>query len=172
VRDASTLADVRPVELGPRPVWRRRILVGLLLVLVLAGAAGLLGGRSTTTSASAGNDTLSVAYPRTARAGLDVPLTIDLHRAGGFTGPITIRVSSGYLQIFDVHGFSPQPASQSADEDHLYWTFTPPPAGEDFRLDLNASVMPSSQSGSTGQIAVLVDGAPTVAVDTETWLAP
>jgi hypothetical protein len=76
VRDASTLADVRPVELGPRPVWRRRILVGLLLIVVIAGAAGLLGGRSTTMSASAGNDTLLVTYPRTARAGLDVPLTI------------------------------------------------------------------------------------------------
>jgi hypothetical protein len=110
-------------------------------------------------------------YGWSTRAGLDVPLTIDLHRAGGFTGPITIRVSSGYLQIFDVEGFSPEPASQSADEDHLYWTFSPPPAGEDFRLDLNASVMSSSQLRSTGEIAVVVDGAPAVTVDTETWLA-
>lgn len=38
--------------------------VGLPLVVVLAGAAGLLGGRSITTSASACNDTLSVTYPK------------------------------------------------------------------------------------------------------------
>jgi hypothetical protein len=77
-----------------------------------------------------------------------------------------------YLQIFDVERFAPEPASQSAYADHLYWTFLPPPAGEDFRLELNASVMSSRQLGSTGQIAVVVDGAPAVSVDTETWLVP
>jgi hypothetical protein len=172
VREYSTLADVRPVERGPRPRWPHRILVGLLLVVVVAGAAGLLGVRSTTASASAGRDALSVTYAKVARAGLAAPLTIDLHREGGFTGPITISATADYLDIFDAQGMDPEPAAQTADGERLYWAFNPPPEGEDFSLDLDVSVKPSSQLGSSGQITVLDGGHQTAAVDVSTWLVP
>ena len=90
----STLGDVRPVEQGPRPTLWRRLLVALLTAIVVAGAAGLFGVRSSEATASAGGWTLSVTYASVARAGLDVPWKVDVRRDGVFTGPVTLAVTA------------------------------------------------------------------------------
>jgi hypothetical protein len=167
----STLADVRPVARGPRPVLAKRLLVGLLSVIVLAGAAGLFGVRSRETSASAAGWTVSVTYAIVARAGLDVPWQVVVHRDGGFTGPVTLTVTADYFDIFESQGLDPEPTTETADGDKLYWTFDPP-AGDELAVDFDAYIQPSSQIGASGEVAVLDGGSPVVTVPFRTWLVP
>lgn len=168
----STLDDVRPASAGPRPVRGRSTLVGLLLLIVVAGAAGLFGVRTTTSGGSAGPYEISVEHAWVARAGLDVPWTVTIHRDGGFTGPITVAVTSSYFDIYESQGLDPEPATQTADAEFLYWTFDPPPAGEDLTIDFDAYIQPSSQWGASGQLRLLDDGAPVVGVSFTTVLVP
>ncbi len=169
--DDSTLADVRPVEQGPRPVRLRRALVALLTAIVLAGAAGLFGVRSTEATASAAGWTLSVTYASIARAGLDVPWKVTVQREGGFPGPITLAVTADYFDIYEEQGLDPAPAAETADGERLLWTFDPPP-GDQLAVDFDAYIQPSSQLGASGEVAVLDGDRPVVSVPFRTWLVP
>lgn len=167
----STLRDVRPVEHGPRPVRVRRCLVAFLGLIVLTGATGLFGVRTTTETATAAGWTVSVTSAGIARAGLDVPWEVAVRRDGGFSGPITLAVTAAYFDIFESQGLDPEPATETADGDLLYWTFDPPP-GDELTVSFDAYIQPSSQLGASGEVAVLVDGGPVVTVPFRTWLVP
>ncbi len=168
----STLADVRPASAGARPVRGRSALVALLLAIVIAGAAGLFGVRTTTSTASSGAYEISVEHAWIARAGLDVPWTATIHRSGGFTDPITVAVTSRYFDIYESLGLDPEPSAQSADAEFLYWTFEPPPSGEDFTVDFDADIQPAGQWGASGELRVLEDGESVVSVVFTTALVP
>ena len=169
--DDSTLGDVRPVEKGPRPTLWRRLLVALLTAVVVAGAAGLFGVRSSEATASAAGWTLSVIYASVARAGLDVPWQVSVRREGGFTGPITVAVTADYFDIYEEQGLDPAPAAETSDGERLLWTFDPPP-GDELAIDFDAYIQPSSQLGASGEVAVIEAGAPVVTVPFRTWLVP
>ena len=169
--DDSTLADVRPVEEGPRPTLWRRLLVALLTVIVVAGSAGLFGVRSSEATASAGGWTVSVTYASVARAGLDVPWKVTVRREGGFTAPVILAVTADYFGIYEEQGLDPAPATETADGERLYWTFDPPP-GDELAIDFDAYIQPSSQLGAAGEVTVLDGGAEVVAVPFRTWLVP
>jgi hypothetical protein len=171
VSDESTLDDVRPVERGPRPTLVRRLLVGLLTVIVLAGAAGLFGVRSSEATASNAGWTVSVTYASVARAGLDVPWTVAVRREGGFTGPVTLAVTADYFDIYEEQGLDPTPATETSDGERLIWTFDLPP-GDTLAVDFDAYIQPSSQLGASGEVAVLDGGVPVVTVPFGTWLVP
>jgi hypothetical protein len=166
----STLSDVRDAA-GPRIAVARTAVVAILLVIVLAGLAGLLGVRSTTRTASSGPWTVSVTYAWVARAGLDVPWTVTVRRAGGFPGPVTLAVTSDYFDIFESQGLDPEPATETADDTNLYWTFDPPP-GETLSVDFDAYIQPSSQLGESGEVSVVDAGAPAATVSFSTFLLP
>lgn len=169
--DDSTLADVRPVGEGPRPTLWRRLLVGLLTVIVVAGAAGLFGVRSSEATASAGGWTVSVTHASVARAGLDVPWTVTVRREGGFTGPVTLAVTADYFDIYEEQGLDPAPDTETSDGERLYWTFEPPP-GDELAVDFDGYIQPSSQLGASGEVAVIDGGAEVVSVPFRTWLVP
>jgi hypothetical protein len=169
--DDSTLGDVRPVERGPRPTVVRRLLVALLTAIVLAGAAGLFGVRSSEATASAAGWTVSVTYATIARAGLDVPWKVTVRREGGFTGPITLAVTADYFDIYESQGLDPEPSSETSDGERLLWTFDPPP-GDELAVDFDAYIQPSSQLGASGEVTVLDGGAEVVTVPFRTWLVP
>lgn len=168
----STLNDVRLPERGPRNSWLHRILTGLLVVIVGLGAGGLLGVHSTTRSASGGGYDLSVTYAAIARPGLDVPWKVTVHRIGGFEGPITLAVTADYFDIYESQALDPQPTSETSDGERLYWTFDPPARGEEFTVDFDAYIQPSSQKGASGEVSVLAAGTPAVTMAFTTWLVP
>jgi hypothetical protein len=169
--DDSTLADVRPVENGPRPTLWHRLLVALLAAIVAAGAAGLFGVRSSEATASSAGWTVSVTYASIARAGLDVPWQVTVRREGGFTGPVTVAVTADYFGIFEEQGLDPAPATETSDGDRLYWTFDPPP-GDALAIDFDGYIQPSSQLGASGEVVVLDGGTDVVTVPFRTWLVP
>ncbi len=111
----GTLGDIRTAAAGPRPTGWRRILVGLLVLIVGAGATGLLGVHSTTGTGSGDGYEVTVEYAAVARAGLDVPWQVQVRRAGGFGGPVTLAVTADYFDIYEEQGLDPQPTAESSD---------------------------------------------------------
>lgn len=168
----STLADVGRRSAGAPGVWGRRAFLLVLAVVLLAGVTGLLGVRSTTSSASAGGYELSVRHAAVARAGLDVPWEVTVERAGGFDEQLLLAVTGDYFDIYETQGFLPEPARTTRDADTLYLTFDAP-EGEIFHLSYDAYIQPSSQQGRDGSVSVLVTGGqPAVTVDFDTRLLP
>ena len=167
----STTAGVR----GPAPVARthraRAAATALLAAVVVAGAAGLLGVRSATAVGSAAGYRVEVEHAAVARAGLDAPFEVRVHRDGGFEAPLVVALRSSYFDIYEEQGLSPQPAEETSDAEWDYLTLTPPP-GEDLVLSFDAYVQPASQVGASGEVRVLEGGRAVVAVPFRTWLLP
>lgn len=167
----STLREVRRAHEGPVPRWGRRAGLTALLVIVVAGALGVFGVHSRTTSARGGGYQLTVTYPQTARAGLDVPWRALVHHPGGFTSSLTLAVSTDYFRMFETQGFFPNADSETNDGKFVYLTFARPD-GEDFVLDYDAYIQPSSQLGKSATVQLIVHGRTVATATLHTWLVP
>ena len=153
--------------------WTRRATLGVLALVVVAALAGLLGVHTATASATADGWSLTLRYPATARAGLDVTWQATVTHPGGLGKTVTLAVTGDYPNLFETQGFHPEPAEETRDSSTLYLTFTAPP-GDTFVVDFDTYVQPASQAGSAGTLSV-VDHAtltPLTTVPFRTHLAP
>ena len=158
-----TLEEHRDERAVRRARNARRAGLTALLLVVVAGLAGLLGIRSATATARGDGSVLSVTHAQVTRAGIAVPLHVEVRRAAGFDGPLEIAVSASLLERFDFQNFYPNPSKETADGHWLRYEFDPPP-GRVFRLSLDARTSPD-QNGSADRYQVrLLDG-PTVAAE-------
>jgi hypothetical protein len=171
----GTLAGLEPsARDGARGVWLRRLFLVLLAAVVVIGLLGMLGVRSRTvvTTSADGRVELRVHYAHVARAGLGVPFTITVRRAGGFTGDVRLAVSSSYLDLFDRNAIDPEPASSTATGEDLIWVFTRPP-GDSLEVSIDVQVQAGRHWGRPGTISVLDDERrPIVSATFKTWLSP
>lgn len=167
----STLDDIRRVEDGPAPRWGHRVGVAVLSLVVLSGALGVFGVHSGTTTADHDGYRLSVTYPQVARAGLDVPLRVRVHHDGGFSSDITLAITADYFRMFETQGFFPNADKTTGDGRFVYLTFTKP-AGEDFLLDYDAYIQPSSQLGKAATMRLIISGTVVAETSFRTVLAP
>jgi hypothetical protein len=140
-------------------------------VIVLLGATGALGVRTHTVRATGAGYTLTVTYPQTARAGLDIAWRARVHHEGGFGGKVTLAVSTDYFRMFETQGFYPDADSSTNDGRFVYFTFVAPP-GNDFLVDYDAYIQPSSQLGKSATVQVIVDKQVAVQAHLRTWLLP
>jgi hypothetical protein len=172
VPEVRTLEGPRDVQAVRRARLARRLGLGLLAALVLAGLAGLFGIRSAATTGHADGWTLSVRHAHVTRAGIAVPFHVRVEHDGGFTGPVTIGVDSALLERFDFQNFYPNPAKETASADVLYYEFDPPP-GDVLVISLDARTAPD-QNGSVGTYRVrLLDGSATrTSVSFRMWVVP
>ena len=95
-----------------------------------------------------------------------------MHRAGGFTGPVTLSVTGDYFDIVESQGLDPEPATETSDGRLVYWTFDPPPGGAEFSVDFDACSQPASRLGAGGEVSVLDAGTPVVTVGFSAVLVP
>jgi hypothetical protein len=167
----STLRDVRHGDPERRGVWARRIGLSVLLVIVVLGAAGLLGVRSRTSWVSRDGYSLRVTYPQVARSGLDVPWRVEVHHVGGFPNGLTLAVSTDYFRMFETQGFFPDADSVTNDGRFVYFTFDHP-RGPTFLVDYDAYIQPASQLGKSATVRVLVNANEVVSTTLRTWLLP
>jgi hypothetical protein len=169
--DDSTLQDVLRGHEGPPARWGRRVGTVVLLLVVVAGALGVFGVHSRTVSTTSNGYTLSVTYPQVARAGLDVPWRARIHHTGGFPAKITLAVTSDYFRMFETQGFFPDADSTTNDGHFVYFSFVTPP-GDDFVVDYDAYIQPSSQIGKSATVQLLVAGKVMARTSLRTWLVP
>lgn len=164
-----------PSDVGVGRVRRsrteRRILLALLVALILAGAAGLLGARTSTASAAGSGYELSVSYPRITRPGLAIRWMVVVRHPGGFSKPIDIATTSAYFNLFDFNNLDPTPSGLTTEATRSIWTFDPPP-GDVLRVTMDARLEPARQSGNAATTSVMVGGLPVVSVSYHTVVMP
>jgi hypothetical protein len=168
----STLVDVRE---GGGHGWKRALrgsAIGLLVLVVAAGATGWLGVRSATVTDTGDGYALSVEYPLVARAGLDTPWSATVESETGFDGQVTVAVTTEWFSVFENQGLSPAPATEMSDATMTYFVLEPPPAGDTLTLTYDAYVQPAAQTGSAAEVWLIVDGRRVAAVDYRTWVLP
>lgn len=157
-----------------RSIWWRRLFLALLALVVIAGLAGVFGVRSRTVSAHSASSgvTLEVTYAQSARAGLDVPFQIKVHRDGGFDDHVILLVSSDYLALFNRNSIDPQPDSETSTAHNTRWEYDAPPT-DTFVVTVDMEVQQGRHWGRSGAVAVLDPEGHTLArTSFTTWLAP
>lgn len=168
---SSTVDDVDPQT--ARTAWWIRT-VGTVALLGVIGAAllGAFGTRTAEGSATQDGWTVSVRHAAVARAGLDVPVTITVHRAGGFDDDVVVAVTSDYLRFLDQQSTGPEPAEQTRDAEWTYLTFTRPD-GDTLTVDIEAYVRALHRTDAAGTVAVVTPEGNLVApVNIRTRLIP
>jgi hypothetical protein len=168
-------ADLEPdPDAGGRAIWVRRAFLSLLAIIVVAGVFEFFGVRSRTVTARSadGSAELSVRYAEVARAGLDVPFEVTVHREGGFDGDVVLSLSNDYLALFDRNAMDPEPSAATSTHDATIWTFDAPP-GDTFTLSFDMQVQSSRHWGRSGELDLLdASGATEARATFKTWLAP
>lgn len=104
IQEALKLSELRALR---RARNSRRVVLSLLAVMVLLGAANVFGSQTEQVSAVSGDLELIVTYASVNRLGLASPWQVEVTREGGFTEPITLATTGSYFDIFDENGFSP-----------------------------------------------------------------
>lgn len=152
--------------------WGRRAFLSLVALVVMAGAAGLLGVREGTAHAEEDGWSLRLTYPSVARAGEDIPFRVTVQHAEGFGDQVTLVLTGDYLDIFESQAIYPEPASQRRDADFLFLTFDAPPTGNVLMVSFDTYVQPSAQIGREATLAVWSQGQRFAAVRFTTRLFP
>jgi hypothetical protein len=136
------------------------------------GGVAILGVDSDQVHATGGGLDLDVTYGVVSRPALATPFDIEVHRAGGFDGPIKVAVDHEYLRMWDENGLSPAPSAETVMGPWVVWEFDPP-VGDTLRVALDARIEPAAQEGRSGAVAVLdADDQPLVDVSFTTRVLP
>ena len=159
----------RRVALRAR-AWRRAFL-GAVTVLVLLGASGLLGVRSSTVTASADGYTLTVTYASVTRPGLATPFAIEVVAENGFEGGFELETSSRFLAAFDENGLDPEPVTTMADGTWTTWGFEQPTSTR-FKLSFDARLEPAVQWRTPGETRLVVGDRVVAQVAYMMWVMP
>src|SRR5436189_6322445 len=167
----STVPPLLPERRLRRDFGARLVLLVALAGFVVAGAVGLLGARTGSVTASGNGYGLTVQYPEIIRPGLAIRWELRLSHPGGFPGPVRVDTTLGYFDLFDFNNLQALPASVSNAGYTAVWVFDRP-RGDVLVVDLDASVSPSVQKGTTATTTVYVGGARQVSVTYETRVMP
>jgi len=168
---SSTLTDLR-TESSPAARWTTRIVIGLMVALLCAAGAGLLGVHTQRATATADGYTLTVTYAGIARAGLDVPLRVEVDSQRPWGKHVALSISREYFTIFETQGFFPDADSSTGNNQDVVFTFDPPADGQPFVLDYDAYIQPSAQRGASARISVMDGETAVVSTDIRTFLFP
>ncbi len=172
-RVTSTLPSRREPADVRRSRTQRRVGLVALSVFVLAGAVGLLGTHTSTTTVQGGGYEVTATYPRIARPGHAVRVQVEVRLAGGFASePVRLRYATDWFEMFDENAFTPQPDTETAGPGYTQSEFLPPP-GEVFVMTVDTRIEPARQRGEDGFFSVVgADGRPVVTAEVNTWIWP
>lgn len=168
----SSTADIPDTSRGAAERWWVRAGLLLMVVVVVAGATGLLGTRTATTRATAGEKVITVTYPAISRSGQPSPLHVRVTSVGGFDGPVRIGLCDDLFDHFDFQNWYPNPSKETGDTDRLVYEFDPP-AGETFEVSLDARSAPGQFGGIEDcRISLLEKDAEAASVTFHSWRMP
>jgi hypothetical protein len=171
--ETSTI-DIQPDLARDRHGLRgRRLAMLAIAVVVVLGAAGVLGVRSTTTRSHGGGYTLSVTYPRVTRAGIPAALRVEVTGDDPITEPVRLAITASYLDLFDEQGVRPEPSASTTSGSFLVWEFDPPLRGRRLTVRIDVIMETGRHFGQDGMVALVDDdGRIVTAVDLDTDVAP
>lgn len=175
--DGSADLSTIPPESSGTDGWERvlrAVSVSSVAVLALLALTGFLGVRTGTASNSANGYTISVTHASVTRPGLATPFSISIATDDGSPLPaqVTMRVDSGYLEMFDENGLDPTPVTSFSTAKWTLWTFEVPRDEHELNVSFDARLEPAVQWGRTGSVVAEIDGNEVVTVEFRTWVMP
>jgi hypothetical protein len=155
-----------------RARWWRRLGLLLMAALLILGALNFFGGRTSKATSSGGGYQLEVSYPKTGRPGIGAPMQIQIQKQGGFDGPVTVSMSSNYLDILNVRNIVPDAQQSTSSDKAVTWQFNQPP-GDTLAITISAEFDTDEHPGRhKGAVTVIDNGNPAVSTHFTTWEAP
>ncbi|PYI66423.1 hypothetical protein CVV68_14100 [Arthrobacter livingstonensis] len=144
------------------------------MVLIVISAFILLAllqvfGSGTSKSVTANGMTVTVDYPRAARAGMPDSVVIHLRDGLPLGEPVTISIPEEYLDTFSVGDISPAAASESYSDGYLRLEYDPPNTAE-FTLNLRGDWETGNDTGASGKVQVATGGHTIATIPLKTWL--
>lgn len=145
---AFDLQRVRDLSGRSRHVWYRRAILVLMVVIVVAALAGLLGQRVSSRTVSGPGAALTVHAPHTIRGGLMWPARINIVAKQKILAP-TVVIGSGFITGMQLNSLEPAPTAETSrppdDEGHAPLAFTYPTleAGETLTVYMQLQVDPT-----------------------------
>ena len=140
--------------------WTRRVLVGVLAAILLAGLLNVFGQRPTSNTAAVPAASLTVHAPMHLRGGLlfqariTIAATAELERAA-------IVLDQGWLEGITVNTIEPSPLGEASRDGRLVLELGRVPAGDEHVLYLQMQVNPTTVGRRSADV-VLEDGGRTV----------
>ncbi|HEV7918754.1 MAG TPA: hypothetical protein VGO97_04180 [Solirubrobacterales bacterium] len=170
-RGHSTIPPVNDPKNLVAAAFVRRACTAALGIFILLGATSVLGERKTSVHAAARGYTLDVKYSRVSRPGLDTPWQVTVRRDGGFPGPVVLRTTAAYFDLFDENGLDSEPDSVEQDDRWVTMTFDDP-SGDTLVIDFDARISPTTQRGKSASTALMDGDTPFLTVNYKTTVMP
>ena len=167
-----------PPEVSIRRVrWARflrRVFFLLICAILAAGLLDVFGIKSSEATGSGGGYELTVTYDERTRPGLATNIEIEIRREGGFTGSVSVSMTSAYFDNFDFNGVDPEPLGGTSTAEELVMYFEPPRTGDTMTIGFDARVQPNVQlKKAKATVSVLDDtGRPVASARIETLVMP
>lgn len=133
----------RPPKLDVEPGFQRRewraesigwVLLGVLLLLAVAGAAG--AGVLSWATATSDRGSVSLQFERVEHREADATLTLTLRSSGAGAQDAAVMLTGGWLDAVDLRGVVPQPAEQVSTAGGLQLRF-PVAGASEVRVSLS-----------------------------------
>jgi hypothetical protein len=156
VPDHLTLKLNRDLEGMENRPWTRRVLLGLLAVLLLLGLFNVFGQRPVRTDAGVAAAELSVYAPKNLRGGLyyESRFHITAHRE---LEDARLVLGSNWIEGITINTLEPSPVGSASRNGDLSYDLGHIPAGESYILYVQEQVNPTNV-GSRTQTVELYDG--------------
>lgn len=167
----STRPDAEPITRLRQRRTARRLGLGVIGLLVLAGLGNVVGMRIGTVSASAAGVTLEVRYAEVTRSGLETPWKVAVIAPGGFDGPVTITTTAEYFERFDFNQWYPEPSGTTLRDDLLVMTFDRP-QGDVLLVRFDGRASPTFGLGSGATTSLDTEGLSPLSVSYRTLVMP
>ena len=167
-----TAADVPDTSRGAGERWWTRAGLVLMALVVAAGATGLLGTRTATKRATAGDKVLMVTYPAISRSGQPAQMHVRVTSGSGFDGPVRITLCDDLFDDLDFQNWYPNPSKETGDATRLEYEFDPPD-GNTFEVSLDARSAPGQFGGVEDcKVSLLEKKAEVASVTFHSWRMP
>jgi hypothetical protein len=161
----------RDLEGRTRDPWFRRIALGVLALLPLAGLLNLLGQRPEAVAGAGPSAVLRVSAPTVVRGGLLFEAHFDVDARTDLREPV-LRLASGWLDGLTLNTLEPAPADEAWRDGALELGYPPLAAGRRLTVVIQYQVNPTSAGRRSQDVAVLDGATPVAAVDRSLLVLP
>ena len=164
VPDRIDLKRDRDLEGRASRIWVRRMLLALLLVLLLLGAADLFGQRPSHHRADSATAGLELYAPTRLRGGLlyEARFTITAHRD---VKNALLQFSPGWNEGQQLNTIEPSPLGQGSRNGDMLFTLGHIPAGQKYRLFMQFQVNPTNVGRRHADVTLYDGGTKLVHID-------
>lgn len=172
--DDSTLPEDPSSREYRREKWLRHSTIVFVVSVVVLGAFGVLGVKTTRAAAYDNGYSMEVTHAAVTRGGLATPFAIEVGTEDGSALPevVTLRITSDYLALFDDNGMEPTPVAAFNTGDSTSWDFEVPPGESTLEVVLDARLEPAVQWGEAAIAELWIGGERIVTIEFRSWVLP